>query len=52
MRKGRYQQLTAYIKLRATLGDLSAADIDELDQCFVPARGDLTASLKPEHAPR
>ncbi len=34
MRKGRYQQLTSYIKLRATLGDLTAMDIDELDQCF------------------
>ncbi|WP_346949781.1 hypothetical protein, partial [Dyella sp.] len=52
MRKGRYQQLTAYIKLRATLGDLSIADIDELDQCFVPARMNATASLKPERAPR
>ena len=34
MRKGRYQQLTSYIKLRSTLGELSAADIDELDGMF------------------
>jgi outer membrane protein len=52
MRKGRYQQLTSYIKLRATLGDLSATDIDELDQCFVPSHAEATASLNPEHAPR
>jgi len=52
MHKGRYQQLTSYIKLRATLGDLSTADIDELDQCFVPARMNATASLGPERAPR
>jgi len=52
MRKGRYQQLTSYIKLRATLGDLSVSDIDELDQCFVRVRMGATASLKPERAPR
>lgn len=52
MRKGRYQQLTSYIKLRATLGDLDIADVDELDHCFGPSHVDATASLKPEHAPR
>jgi outer membrane protein len=35
MHKGRYQQLTAYVKLRTTLGELSAEDVDELDRLFV-----------------
>jgi outer membrane protein len=34
MHKGRYQQLTAYVKLRTTLGELSADDVDELDRLF------------------
>ncbi|MFC5741296.1 TolC family outer membrane protein [Dyella tabacisoli] len=34
LRKGRYQQLTSYIKLRAALGELTAADVDDLDQWF------------------
>jgi outer membrane protein len=34
MLKGRYQQLTAFIKLKATLGELSITDVDELDNCF------------------
>lgn len=52
MRKGRYQQLTAYIKLRTTLGDLSITDIDELDDRFVPTGIDTTGSLDAEHSPR
>lgn len=39
-RKGSYQQLTAFIKLKATLGDLTGADVDELDALFVNARDD------------
>lgn len=35
VRKGRYQQMAAYVKLRATLGELSADDVDELDRLFV-----------------
>lgn len=34
MHKGRYQQMTAYVKLRTTLGQLSADDVDELDHLF------------------
>lgn len=52
MRKGRYQQLTSYIKLKTTLGDLSIADVDELDQCFASPRIGATASLALERAPR
>lgn len=48
MHKGRYQQLTAFIKLKATLGELTATDIDELDQCFVSSLHE--ASLPMEHA--
>ncbi|SFS14258.1 outer membrane protein [Dyella sp. OK004] len=53
MRKGRYQQLTSYIKLKATLGDLSRVDIDELDQCFVAQLTDMpsTAALHDGSAP-
>lgn len=36
MHKGRYQQITAYVKLRTTLGELSADDVDELDRLFGP----------------
>lgn len=38
LRHARYQQLTSYIKLKSTLGDLSITDIDELDHCFVATR--------------
>lgn len=34
MHKGRYQQLSAYVKLRTTLGELSADDVGELDRLF------------------
>lgn len=34
LRKGCYEQLSAYVKLKATLGELSAADVDELDTLF------------------
>jgi outer membrane protein len=53
MRKGRYQQLTSYIKLKATLGDLSRVDIDELDQCFVAQLSEMpsTAALHDGSAP-
>ncbi|KRE89055.1 hypothetical protein ASG87_05790 [Frateuria sp. Soil773] len=34
LHKGRYQQITAYVKLRATLGQLGAEDVDELDRLF------------------
>ncbi|WP_415916026.1 TolC family outer membrane protein [Xanthomonas arboricola] len=47
-RKGSYQQLTAFIKLKATLGDLSGTDVDELDALFVNARDDhdeMTATV-------
>lgn len=40
MHKGRYQQLTSYIKLKSTLGELSAADLDELDQLFSARESD------------
>lgn len=40
-RKGSYQQLVSFIKLRATLGDLTGTDVDELDALFVPTRNDL-----------
>ena len=40
MRKGRYQELTSYIKLKSTLGELSAADVDELDQLFSARESD------------
>lgn len=40
MRRGRYQQLSSYIKLKATLGELSAADVDELDHLFSPQESD------------
>ncbi|TCV93351.1 outer membrane protein [Luteibacter rhizovicinus] len=40
VRKGAYQQLTSFIKLKATLGDLSGTDIDELDSLFVAVRAD------------
>ncbi|MGO1069152.1 TolC family protein [Lysobacter sp. CA199] len=36
LRKARYQQLVASLKLRATLGQLGAADIEELDDLFAP----------------
>jgi outer membrane protein len=39
MHKGRYQQITAYVKLRTTLGELSSDDVDELDRLFGPADG-------------
>ncbi|RKP52316.1 hypothetical protein D7S89_01950 [Trinickia fusca] len=35
MWKGNYQQLVSYLKLKATLGELSITDVDELDACFV-----------------
>jgi outer membrane protein len=38
LRHARYQQLTSYIKLKSTLGDLTVTDIDELDHCFVATR--------------
>jgi outer membrane protein len=38
LRHARYQQLTSYIKLKSTLGDLTITDIDELDHCFVATR--------------
>lgn len=34
MRKGCYEELTSYIKLKATLGELSEGDVDELDGLF------------------
>lgn len=34
LRKASYEQLTAYIRLKSTLGELSAADVDELDMLF------------------
>lgn len=40
MRKGRYQELTSYIKLKSTLGELSEADVDELDQLFSARESD------------
>ena len=40
-RKGSYQQLVSFIKLRAALGDLTGTDVDELDALFVPNRNDL-----------
>ncbi|HET7332157.1 TolC family protein [Dyella sp.] len=48
MHKGRYQQLTAFIKLKTTLGELTATDIDELDQYFVSSPHE--APLPREHA--
>jgi outer membrane protein len=48
MRKGRYQQLTSYIKLKSTLGELSAADLDELDQLFSARESDAgTPAMAP-----
>ncbi|NWB47917.1 TolC family protein [Pseudomonas gingeri] len=53
MRKGRYQQLNAYIKLKGTLGALSLVDIRGLDELFVPQTTDTTlSSLTPEHVSR
>ena len=40
-RKGSYQQLVSFIKLRAALGDLTGTDVDELDALFVPHRDDI-----------
>lgn len=40
-RKGSYQQLVSFIKLRAAMGDLTGTDVDELDALFVPTRNDL-----------
>lgn len=40
LRKGSYEQLTAYIKLKSTLGELSAVDLDELDALFVNHESD------------
>lgn len=37
MHKGRYQQITAYVKLRTTLGELSSDDVAELDRLFGPS---------------
>lgn len=37
MHKGRYQQITAYVKLRTTLGELGTDDVNELDRLFGPA---------------
>lgn len=35
LHKARYQQITAYVKLRTTLGELGKDDVDELDRLFV-----------------
>jgi len=53
MRKGRYQQLNAYIKLKGTLGALSLVDIRGLDELFVPQTPDtMLSTLTPEHVSR
>lgn len=53
MRKGRYQQLSAYIKFKGTLGALSLVDIRGLDELFVAQPSDMPlGSLKSEHASR
>jgi outer membrane protein len=54
MRKGRYQQLTSYIQLRSTLGELSASDIDELDRMFSDKESDGSklALATPERKPQ
>lgn len=43
LRKGRYQQLTSFIKLKSTLGELSEGDVDELDQLFSASESDASA---------
>ncbi|MFK2904910.1 TolC family outer membrane protein [Dyella ginsengisoli] len=45
MRKGRYQQMAAYVKLRATLGELSSDDVDELDRLFVATDSEPSLTL-------
>jgi len=40
MRKAVYQQIMAYIKLRAAVGQLSAGDIDDIDMLFEMPAGD------------
>ncbi len=53
MRKGRYQQLSAYIKLKGTLGALSLVDIRGLDELFIPQAPEATLStLSSEHISR
>lgn len=50
MHKARYQQITAYVKLRTTLGELSADDVDELDRLFVPTDDGALPSLSTKGA--
>ena len=43
LRKARYQQLTSFIKLKSTLGELSEGDVDELDRLFSASESDESA---------
>ncbi len=43
-RRGSYEQLTAYVKLKALLGEIGVNDVDELDQLLVPSEEDAAPS--------